>query len=118
MKPKSKHAQLKRKKEFRYKSVEIIDNKKKTKRIRHPAYVFLEKGNVLIYVNITHSNSVKNLLVIELSKNPNPEDNRKSFWVAEIRKDTKDKFGRREDGWTMDDEDDLEIRNFFEKTKK
>ena len=118
MKNKSKHAQLKRKKEFRYKKIEILTRNGLKKKISHPAYIFLEKGNLYIYVTITHSESVENYLVLKLSENPNPLDKKDSYWIAEIRQDTKDKFEKRKDDWKMNEIDDLKIRELFEKTKK
>ena len=118
MKPKAKHAQLKRKKEIRFKSVEVTNKSGTIHRVRHPAYIFLEKGNLYIYVIITHSFKVQEYIVIELAKNPNPIDKRKGYWVAEIRKDTKDKFGKKKEGWKLDEEDDAKIRDFFKNIKK
>ena len=111
MKSKSKHAQPKRKKEFRFKSISISKNKK----MRHPAYVFLEKGNIYIYVNLTHSNNIDGKVIIKLSKNPDPNDKRDSYFIEEIHEDTKDNFGRRLLGWEMDPIDDQIIRKLYKK---
>lgn len=96
MKRKSKKQIIKKKNEFRYHNVVIINEFGKEIKIRHPSYVFLEKGNVYIYVSITHSKNIENYIVIELRENPNPKDKNKSFWAAEIKEDTKDRFGRRQ----------------------
>ena len=115
MKQKSKHQMLRRKKEFRFHSVELISDSGKAIRIRHPSYVFLERGNIYIYVTITHSDNIGNGVVVKLRKNPNPNDDRESYRVVGIKEDTKDKFGRREEGWKMDDSDDQDIRDEYEK---
>ena len=115
MKTKSKHAQLKRKKEFRYKVILVKVEGKKIVKIRHPAYIFLEKGNKYIYVSITHSKKVKDKMVIKLIKNPNPNDKRNAYYVVEVRQDTKDKFGKRLNQWLLDENDDEEIRKLYEK---
>ena len=117
MKKKSKKAKYKKIKEFRYHTVDIVKDGKKTK-LRHPTYIFLEKGDLFIYVTITHSNDVNGYLVIELRKNPNPNQNTPSYYVADIREDTKDRFGRREDDWKIDLLDDDDIRKWFYSTKK
>ena len=115
MKTKSKQAKLKRKSEFRYhKQITIKKNGKITKLI-HPAYIIFEKGNIYIYVSITHSKNVENMIVIKLRKNPNPNDTQSSYYIDEIKEDTKDKFGSRHKNWIIDIEDDIEIR---EKIKK
>ena len=89
---------------------EWVDHK-----IRHPSYVFLEKGNIYIYISITHSDSVKNAIVIKLKKNPNPQDKRESYRIMEIKEDTKDKFSKRLKKWVMDCEDDNDIREEYKK---
>ena len=115
MKSKSKKQQLKRKKEFRFHSIEIINQKGEVVNSRHPSYVFLEKGNLYIAFPITHSNKVKDLKIIQLSKNPNPKDNRCSYVVIEIIEDTKDRFGKKEKDWSISPEDDAVIRHEYEK---
>ena len=117
MKSKSKHAKFIKSHEFRYHNINIIKEGKIVK-IRHPAYIFLKRGNLYIYVSLTHSDNVEGCLVIRLQKNPNPSDNRPSFYVVDIRTDTKDRFGRRENNWEMDLLDDEEIRKWFYGTKK
>ena len=115
MKKKIKRNVTKKKKEFRFHKVSVIDKRGKMISVRHPAYVFLEKGNVYIYVTITHSDRIKDVVLIELKKNPNPKDKRKSFWVATIKQDTKDTFGKRQKGWKLDPIDDEEIRKKHKK---
>ena len=117
MKRKSKNQIIKKKKEFRFHRIVIITGDNKKIKIWHPAYVFLEKGNIFIYVTLTHSNKIYNLALIKLTQNPNPHDNRQSFFVAEIRMDTKEKFTKRQMGWKMNDLDDKTIRELFETIK-
>ena len=111
MKKKCKHALLKTRKQFRFKI--ILSNNKKLK--RHPAYVFYEKGNIYFYVSITHSSEIKGKELIKLIKNPNPMDKRNAYYVVEIRKDTKDKFGKKLLNWKLDPEDDRKIRELYKK---
>lgn len=97
--------------------VKIRNAIKKEIRIKHPAYIFLEKDNLFIYVTLTHSNKVAGLLSIKLRKNPNPNDKLDSYWVAEIREDEKRSFTRIKTKWSIDELDDKDIRDFFEKQK-
>ena len=115
MKSKSKNQIVRKRKEFRYHNVEIVNNNGTITRIRHPSYVFLEKGNIYIYISITHSDNVENSIVIKLRKNPNPNDKRESYRIAEIKEDTKDRFNRNLKKWVMDIEDDKDIRKEYEK---
>lgn len=111
MKPKSKKAHYEKKKEIRFHSVS--KNKK-----RHPAYIFLKKGNIYIYVSLTHSPKVEKLILVKLRKNPNQNDHENAYWIAEIKTGTKDEFGRIQKNWKVDELDDLDIRLFFYKNKR
>ena len=114
MKKQSKK-RIKKKKDFRFHNVELFNKKGKKKTLRHPAYVFLEKGNIYVYVSITHSRNVDGVIVIKLRKNPNPKDTKESFRVVGAKEDSKDRFGKRQKGWKMDDKDDSEIRDEYKK---
>ena len=115
MKSKSKKQVTRKRKEFRYHNIEIVNENGTITKIRHPSYVFLEKGNIYIYISITHSDSVENAIVIKLRKNPNPHDKRNSYRIVKIKEDTKDRFGKRLIEWIMDIEDDKDIREEYEK---
>lgn len=115
MKKKSKKQVIRKKKEFRYHNIEITNGNGTITKIRHPSYVFLEKGNIYIYVSITHSDNIENVIVIKLRKNPNPRDKRDSYRISEIKEDTKDRFSKRLKKWVMDLEDDEDIRKEFKK---
>ena len=114
MKKKNKHALSRKKKEFRFKNVEILEGDG-TITIRHPAYIIVQEGNVYIYVTLTHSSNVDDKLVIELRQNPNPKDSEKSYYIAEIKKDIKDQFGHKLKEWKIDKLDDADIRRLYEK---
>lgn len=116
MKKKSKHAPIKRKKEIRFHKIDTINMKGVKRDIFHPAYIFIEKGNVYIYVTITHSKEIEGHILIKLRKNPNPRDNNDAYYVAEIKTDTKDTFGKRRN-WKLDPLDDAEIRLLFNKKR-
>ena len=109
---------MRKKKEFRFHKTETIKNGKKKRKGWHPAYIFLEKGNIYIYVTITHSKKVDGLILVKMKQNPNPKDKRESYFVAKIRMDTKDNFSRRHEDWLMLEEDDMRIRELFKDTKK
>ena len=111
MKNRSKKQPLVKKKEFRFHKTEVTKKEKKKSKGWHPVYVFLERGNIYIYVTLTHSDKVENMIVIKLRKNPNPHDKSDAYYVAEVKEDTKDRFGRRRDNWKMDELDDKDIRN-------
>ena len=123
MKKRNKKQTAKRRKQFRYHKIDVIRKNGKKTKILHPTYIFLEKGNVYIYVSLTHSFAIKNRIVIKLNKNPNPIDYRDSYVVVDFKEDTKDRFGDRKQDWTIDDQNDFEIREMydlqmFEKNKK
>ena len=118
MKKKSKNARLKRKNEFRTHKVEIITKKGRIKKIDHPVYVFLEKGNIYIYVSITHSSKVEDYIVVKLGRNPNPHDPSNAYVVLDVRCDTKSSFGGIRRGWSINEIDEKMIRNLFEGQKE
>ena len=118
MKKKSRHATLKRKHEFRYHPVLALNKRGKLIKFDHPAYVFLQKGNVYVYAGITHSKKVPNKTVVKFRKNPNPKDRRDAYFVAEAKEDTTDRFGRKHDDWIIDPLDDEDIRNLYKTSNK
>ena len=117
MKTRSKHSNLKRKNEIRFHKVQFYTNNGKKKKIFHPAFIFFEKGNLYVYVTITHSSKIQNRIVLKLMKNPNPHDERDSFWIAEIREDTKERFTRRQNGWKVSSIDIEKIIEFYNQKK-
>ena len=118
MKKKSRKQSLKRRHEFRYHNVEAKNKFGKAINIKHPAYIFLSKGNLYIYVTLTHSNRIANCLVVKLRKNPNPKDKKTAYYVAEVKQDTMDRFGKRHDDWKIDLSDDNDIRSLLSKIKR
>lgn len=115
MKKRYRKAQLRRKHDFRYYNSLVINRRGQKVKFRHPAYIFLEKGNLFIFVTITHSKAVPNKIVVELRKNPNPSDKRIAYYVADIKEDTKDKFRKRLLNWKIDKFDDEEIQKLYKK---
>ena len=114
MEKNQKHKVFKKRKEFRYHPTNCKGKDGKMVVISHPTYIFLEEGNLYVFVTITHSNKVNDSFVIKLRKNPNPKDERDSYWVAEIRKDEIKNFGKKHNSWNIDELDDKAIREFFE----
>ena len=114
MKTKSKHAIPRKRKELRFKKI-IFKKGGRIYKIRHPSYIIIEKGNVYVYVSITHSKHINGKILIKLRRNPNPNDKRDAYYVAEIREDSKDKFGKRLLDWSIDENDDIEIRKLNKK---
>ena len=107
-----------RKNEIRLHNVKVKNKKSKEINILHPAYIFLEEnGEVFIYVTLTHSSDIDSLLTIKLRKNPNPNDDKYSYWVAEIRKDLKNSFTKMKNNWKIHELDEEAIRLFYEKNK-
>ena len=105
---------LKRKNEFRFHKILNVNGKKLA---RHPAYIFLEKGNIYIYVSITHSKIIDNVILIKLRRNPNPNDKKDAYYVAKIQMDTKDTFSANKTKWKIDELDENDIRQLFNKKR-
>lgn len=104
-----------RKKEFRFHEVKVINKSGKAKSIRHPCFIFLEKGNLFIYVQLTHSENVKDYVVVKLRKNPNPNDERISYYIEKVMIDNKVNFDKRLSNWEINIDDDSDIRELIKK---
>ncbi len=118
MKKKSKNARLKRKNEFRFHNVEKKTKRGRIRKIMHPSYIFLEKGNVYIYVTITHSKEVEGYVLTKLTQNPDPNDNQDAYVVLDVRQDIKSSFGARRIGWFIVKDDENLIRKLFDDQKE
>ena len=105
---------LRRIKEIRFHKIKTITKNGYIKYIEHPCYVFLENDDCYIYVTLTHSDKVEDFLVIKLRKNPNPKDERDSYYVADVRIDSKAEFARMLKGWKLDPLDDEDIRKLLD----
>lgn len=115
MKKKNKNATIRKKKEFRYHKVKVKNKSGKDIDIKHPCYIFLQIGNIYIYVSLTHSSIINGLILIELRENPNSLDLRKSYWIQEIKADLKSTFTKVLKKWKINKDDDADIRNLFDK---
>lgn len=117
MKKKNKNATIRKKKEFRYHKVKVKNKSGKDIDIKHPCYIFLQIGNIYIYVSLTHSLIINGLILIELRENPNSLDLRKSYWIQEIKADLKSTFTKVLKKWKINKDDDADIRNLFDKKR-
>lgn len=115
MKKKNKKALARKKKQFKFHKIESTKKNGKKTKFLHPAFIFLQKGNVYIFVTLTHSSSVDGKIVVKLRKNPNPNDNADSYWVAEINEDTLDQFCREKKDWKIDELDLEDIWSLYKK---
>ena len=115
MKTDDKNKKFKRKREFRFHSV--VPNTKKGKNAikEHPTFVFLQNGDIYIYVQLTHSKRIKGKVLIKLKKNPNPLDIRDSYYIEEICKDKMTNFGRNRKNWKIAKSDETRIRALVKK---
>ena len=68
---------IKKRNEIRFHADRVKNKKKK---IRHPKYIWRERGNVYDYHSITHSQFVDGVEYKKLRKNPKPGDNRDAYY--------------------------------------
>ena len=118
MKPTMKNQKIRRKHEIRYHKIKTINKVGNVKYIEHPCFVFLEIDGMYNFVSLTHSEFIEGVIVIKLRKNPNPEDNRDSFYVAEIKVAKKEEFQKIIKHWKLNSEDEMDIRKLYDETKK
>lgn len=117
MKSKNKNAITRKKKEFRYHKVKVKNKNNVEIDIRHPCYIFLQIGNIYIYVQLTHSSIIDGLTLRELRENPDPIDSEKSYWIQEIKSDLKSTFTKVQKRWKINKEDDVDIRSLYNKKR-
>ena len=82
---------------------------KRNIKMRHPAYIWRERGNVYDYHGITHSKNVDGKDFVPLRENPNPKDKRKAFYNPNSESDIKSSFGRKEKKWKLNPLDVIDI---------
>ena len=117
MKPDNKDEKFKRKSEFRHHSV-FVKTRKGAKKIKnHPTFILLQNGDIFIYVQMTHSKKIRGKVLIKMRKNPNPYDVRDSYYIEEILEDKTTNFGKKYDKWIINDIDENDIRNLYNKIK-
>lgn len=108
-------SQSKRKNEFRYHNIVIRSKKGRKKSIRHPAYIWKQRGNIYDYHSITHSSAVDGINLQKLTRNPNPVDKRDAYFDIDSKSDIKSSFGRKKRRWKLSDEDRIEIHQRHKK---
>lgn len=102
---------------FTYHKVKVKNKSGKEIDIKHPCYIFLQIGNIYIYVLLTHSTSINGLILIELRENLNSLDLRKSYWIREIKADLKSTFTKVLKKWKINKDDDADIRKLFDEKR-
>ena len=100
----------KRMNEFRYHELTVNKNGKK-KKIKHPSYIWQERGNLYDYHSITHSKEIDGVKLKKLRCNPNPSDKRDSYYDIDSKSDIKSSFGRKRKKWRLDILDKKDIHN-------
>ena len=98
-----------------FKSLFTIRRKKKEK---HPQLIVDANKTSFKSMNITHSSKHGKHNNIELKKNPNPNDERKSYLRKDIIEDFKFNFSREFKNYELSDEDVDELIIFLKSKKK
>lgn len=83
----------------------------------HPVYVFEKKDDKFHYIGITHSPVTQGVRNVELERNPNPRDNRKSY----IRTKTEITSGKLQTtyrDWAFTEKDKNKVKNIIKANKK
>ena len=85
---------------------------RKNKVTRHPAYIYARIGNEYKFIGLTHSPITDNVKNIKLEKNPNPHDNKSSYFRPKAEKDKVNKFKKKEIGWFFSKKDKENIDKY------
>lgn len=101
--------------EFRDHKIDTKNKYGQKKKIKHPAYIWQSRGNLFDYHSITHTNAREmnkknpNVKLRELTKNPNPKDNRRSYYDTMSKSDIKSNFGRPHKKWKISESDKAKL---------
>lgn len=114
---KTNNKSLIRKREIRFHPTETKTRKGKKIISDHPTFIFLQNGDIFIYVQITHSKNIRGKILIKMRKNPNPKDIRDSYYIEEILEDKLVNFGKKHADWIVDEQDESDIRKLYDKKK-
>ena len=83
----------------------------------HPVYVFDKKEDTFHYIGITHSPITQGVRNIELERNPNPNDERKSY-ARQKTEITSDKLQTTYRDWSFTEKDKRKIKSIIKLNKK
>lgn len=85
----------------------------------HPKYVFERKGEIYVYLSMTHKppkDTVKDYIPLEHSANP--KDKRKAYINTKSESDNMGNFGARKKGWFFTDKDSKTVKGIIKQNKK
>lgn len=85
---------------------------------KHPNYIFLETGNKYRGFGITHNEKTFNKGNMLLSKNPNPNDIKKSYVRHGVVSSKKCNYGKKLDGYSFSDADFKNVKSKVRHYKK
>ena len=92
---------------------EISKNEfRKNKKTSHPVYIYAKVGNDYKFIGLTHSEITDGVKNIKLDKNPNPKDNKDSYFRPKAEKDKTNKFKKKEQGWAFSKNDKEKIKPY------
>ena len=83
----------------------------------HPVYVYDKKEGKYMYIGLTHSAITQGVRNIELERNPNPNDERKSY-ARPKTETTSEKLQTRYTNWNFTEKDKKKIKGIIKNNKK
>jgi hypothetical protein len=92
--------------EFRY-----IDQHENTKAEGHPAHIYAKNDTQAKYMQLTHSEFIKDMedANIRLKENPNPKDKRTAYIIPKSEISNLEDLGKIKNGWKLSEIDDETI---------
>ena len=85
---------------------------RKNKDTRHPAYIYARVGNEYKYIGLTHSPITNNVKNIKLEKNPNPLDTKTAYFRPKSELGRVNRFKKKETGWFFTKKDKEKINKY------
>lgn len=84
----------------------------------HPAYIYAKVGGKLKYLGITHGEISKGVKNIELIKNPDPTDAKKSYIRPKAGEAKQKHIGKEHKNWKFSKEDRPTVASLIRQNKK
>lgn len=110
---------LKERKESNMSQFQKRNEFRKNKKSGHPAYIFAKIGDKFVYIGLTHDDVLKSgIKCIELDKNPNPDDQEKSYAKPYTETLKENKFSKQPyKNWSFSENDRKKIEKIKKRTK-
>jgi len=101
-----KENNMKNKKELK------LDEFRKNKTTGHPVHIYAKVGDEFKHIGITHSKVTQGIKNIKMEKNPDPKDDKPSYFKPKAEHQSTNKYGERKAGWKLSEIDKEKMKPY------